>query len=344
MMWTSWTVRRCTKAPAALLVSLAVVVPNGHTDRQEPTTDSFADQPRSQTEHNGHYRPERASFAIRVGRAEYSYNIQTVAINPAQTLTLTIANRRRDQRFTLRLPDGAEIGSEDGSWRWTAPVRHGLQRLTVLRTDSPDSIVMNVFITVPSARLEGELLNGYRIGRYPRPPRPIYRRPEGFIEISPENLDVFVSPHFRLGQFVCKQRSGYPKYLVLDPLLLNKLEYLLERVNAAGYHAETFFVMSGYRTPFYNRSIGNVALSRHVWGAAADIYIDEDGDGYMDDINGDGVSNIEDVRILYRIADREASKADYAVYLGGLGTYRANPRHGPYLHVDVRGRRVRWWR
>ena len=118
----------------------------------------------------------------------------------------------------------------------------------------------------------------------------------------------------QLRQFVCKQQSDYPKYLVLDPLLLNKLEYLLERVNAAGYHAKTFFVMSGYRTPYYNRSIGNVALSRHVWGAAADIYIDEDGDGYMDDINGDGVSNIEDVKILYRIADREAAKADYEAW------------------------------
>lgn len=343
-MWMPGIVRTRPLSTTVLFVSFGVVLPNGHADRPQPMAVSFVDQQESNTDYNNRYRPERASFALRNGRAKYSYNIQTLSIIPGGTLTLAVADRRRGQRFTLRLPDGAETVSEDGSWYWTAPVRTGLQRLTVLRTDSPDSIVVNVFVTVPSVRLEGEMLNGYRIGRYPRPPRPIYRRPNGFIEVTPENLDVLVSPHFRLRQFVCKQPSRYPKYLVLDPLLLNKLEYLLERVNAAGYHAKTFFVMSGYRTPFYNRSIGNVALSRHVWGAAADIYIDEDGDGYMDDINGDGARNIEDIRILYRIADREAAKADYAVYLGGLGTYRANSRHGPYLHVDVRGRRARWWR
>ena len=47
--------------------------------------------------------------------------------------------------------------------------------------------------------------------------------------------------------------------------------------------------MSGYRTPFYNRSIGNqTRFSRHVYGDAADIYADDDGDGKMDDLDGDG--------------------------------------------------------
>ena len=49
---------------------------------------------------------------------------------------------------------------------------------------------------------------------------------------------------------------------------------------AAGIDASTFRILSGYRTPFYNRSIGNEThYSRHVYGDAADIYVDEDGDG-----------------------------------------------------------------
>lgn len=53
------------------------------------------------------------------------------------------------------------------------------------------------------------------------------------------------------------------------------LEFILEKVNAQGYRWETFCVMSGYRTPYYNKAIGNVRYSRHLWGDAADIFIDE---------------------------------------------------------------------
>lgn len=57
--------------------------------------------------------------------------------------------------------------------------------------------------------------------------------------------------------------------------------------------------MSGYRTPYYNRSIGNeTRYSRHVYGDAADIYVDDDDDGIMDDLDGDGKSTLDDARTL----------------------------------------------
>jgi acetyl-CoA carboxylase carboxyltransferase component len=60
----------------------------------------------------------------------------------------------------------------------------------------------------------------------------------------------------------------------------------LQALNEAGRTVERFVVMSGYRTPFYNAAIGNVPYSRHVWGGAADIYIDDaPRDGEMDDLN-----------------------------------------------------------
>jgi hypothetical protein len=290
------------------------------------------------------YSPRKAGFALRTGSVISSYEIQTVSVNPGNTIALGIASVTDRAQFDLNVDAGAASRSGKNSWDWRAPQEAGLYRLRVIRTDVPDTITVNAFVTVPRRRLKGEYLNGYRIGRYPRPPRPIYRHPEGFIEVTPQNIDVWVSPHFQLRQFVCKQRSGYPKYLVLDPTILNKLELILERFNAAGYHARSFNVMSGYRTPHYNQAIGNVPLSRHVWGAAADVFVDEDSDGYMDDINGDGSRNIADITILYDIANGLANEADYQVYLGGLGTYRKNSRHGPFLHVDVRGRRARWSR
>ena len=290
------------------------------------------------------YGRETATFALGAGSVISSYRIQTISVIPGQSIELRVTASDDAAQFELIADAGAVARRDDRSWNWRAPEKPGRYGMRVIRRNMPDTIVVNAFVTVPKERLEGEYLNGYRIGRYPRPPRPIYNHPDGFIEVTPENLDVRVSPHFKLRQFVCKQQSGYPKYLVLDRSLLTKLEILLERFNAAGYHANSFNVMSGYRTPHYNRAIGNVALSRHVWGAAADVFVDEDGDDYMDDINGDGKSDTSDIKILYDIANELAAEADYQVFLGGLGTYRANRAHGPYLHVDVRGRRARWSR
>jgi hypothetical protein len=199
---------------------------------------------------------------------------------------------------------------------------------------------------VPYERLEGEYLNGYHIGKYPTIPLkqlPIYKPPMGFIEVTPENEETLVAPHFKLKQFLCKQAGGYPKYLVIKERLLLKLELVLEKTNEAGYRANTFHVMSGYRTPYYNRSIGNVRYSRHLWGGAVDIFIDEaPRDDMMDDLNKDGKNDYRDAAILYDIVDGMYGKPWYARFLGGLARYKRTTSHGPFVHIDVRGFRARW--
>jgi hypothetical protein len=208
-----------------------------------------------------------------------------------------------------------------------------------------DSVTLQAFVVVPYDRLRGELLNGYRIGRYPeQPPRGLAGNgpPAGFVEVTRENEDVLVSPHFRLKQFLCKQPAGSRKYVVLNERLPLALEYALERVNAAGYRVTTFHILSGYRTPAYNRSLGNVRYSEHQWGAAADIFIDEDGDGRMDDLNGDGRSDIRDAEVLYRLLDSAAARPEARGLIGGLGKYPSTAAHGPFVHVDVRDGKARW--
>jgi uncharacterized protein YcbK (DUF882 family) len=205
----------------------------------------------------------------------------------------------------------------------------------VVTPDGRDSVTVQAFVVVPYDRLQGEVLNGYRIGRYPKGP------PVGFVEVTPENEDVLVSSHFRLKQFLCKQPAGARKYVVLNERLLVALEYVLERVRAAGYRATTFHVMSGYRTPAYNRAIGNVKFSQHQWGAAVDIFIDENGDGRMDDLNGDGRSDIRDAQVLYRIIDAASAREGQGL-IGGIGKYPPTSAHGPFVHVDVRPGHARW--
>ena len=199
---------------------------------------------------------------------------------------------------------------------------------------------------LPYERIEGEHLNGYRIGAYPTVPLKqlaIYDVPAGFIEVRPGNVDTWVSPHFRLGQFLCKQDGGFPKYVVLRERLLLKLELILEEVNRKGHRADSLHVMSGYRTPFYNKAIGNVRYSRHVWGGAADIFIDEaPRDGNMDDLNRDGVVDERDASVLHDIVDGLYGRSFFAPFLGGLARYRATSADGPFVHVDERGFRARW--
>jgi hypothetical protein len=206
--------------------------------------------------------------------------------------------------------------------------------------------LLNVFVMIPREAVRDEHLNGYRIGRYPAialKGLDIYQPPRGFVEVTERNRHTLVSPHFSLGQFLCKQESGYPKYVVIRERLLLKIELILEKTNDAGFECETFEIMSGYRTPYYNKLIGNVKYSRHVYGGAADIFIDENPrDDMMDDLNQDGISDYHDAGILYEIIDAMYGRPWYERFPGGLGRYRKTSSHGPFVHVDVRGFRARW--
>jgi hypothetical protein len=292
------------------------------------------------------FSPERASFSVRFKDELSPYRVLAVFVLPGETLNLELVAEGRDRRFVLAAVAGQIAPAGDRRWRWTAPTATGLYPLTLAQVEPPDSITLNAFVMVPYGDLKGETLNGYRIGSYPaRPLRglSIYRPPRGFIEVTPENQETLVAPHFRLGQFLCKQEGGWPKYLVLKERLLLKLEVILEEMNRRGYRAQTFAILSGYRTPYYNRLIGNVRYSRHVWGGAADIYIDENPKNeMMDDLNGDGRIDYRDADIVYDIIDEMYGQPWYAPFIGGLGRYKRTKHHGPFVHVDTRGFHARW--
>jgi hypothetical protein len=243
------------------------------------------------------------------------------------------------------IPAGLRRDS-DGSWTWHAPAASGLHPLTIIRKGNGQRMTLNVFVLVPREGVRDGVLNGYRIGSYPSTPLrglPVYLPPPGFIEVTPDNEDTWISPHFRVGQFLCKQEGGPPRYLVLRERFLLKLEGLLQETNASGIRCDSFFIMSGYRTPSYNAAIGNVRYSRHLYGDAADLFVDENPrDGVMDDLNGDGRIDDDDARVLYDIIERFDSDPGNELLLGGLGRYGTTSTHGPFVHTDVRGFRARW--
>jgi hypothetical protein len=188
-------------------------------------------------------------------------------------------------------------------------------------------------------------LAGYRLGRYPEPQArgSAYAVPAFLTEVTAAQIDHPISEHFRIGQFLCKQQAGWPRYVLVQPRLLRVLEAVVDELARRGQPVRTLAVMSGYRTPAYNRALGNVAHSRHIYGDAADIFVDEDDDGTMDDLDGNGRLELADALWLRDlIADLLPQTETAAMPAGGLAAYGATAAHGPFVHVDARGYSARW--
>ena len=202
--------------------------------------------------------------------------------------------------------------------------------------------LLEVVLTPFSAKVGGRI-GHYDLGRWPyedgsTPLSPAYADPRGFVEVTPENASLHVSEHFTLGEFVTKNQSNlWPKYIVLEPRLLDKLELTIAKLREMGHPVRGLFVMSGFRTPEYNAlDLGPKArskVSRHMYGDAADVYPDDHGQGVIDDLNGDGRIDLADARILADAAD--AVEREHPTLVGGIGIYPGNGVHA-LVHIDAR--------
>ena len=217
--------------------------------------------------------------------------------------------------------------------------------------DSAGTVNLALITMRDFAEKLGGKIGEYRMGFWPGERRKalstVYANPDGFIEVTPENADTHVSEHFRLRDFLTHDQQGvWPKYLVLRAPLVDKLELVISQLEARGTPVRHMSVMSGFRTPQYNARAGERSgrskISRHMYGDAADVFVDNDGDGRMDDLNRDGRVDYRDARVILDAVEQvERMHGDL---VGGAGVYRATRAHGPFAHVDVRGSRARWGR
>lgn len=211
----------------------------------------------------------------------------------------------------------------------------------------PDGAPFALLVMRPFGAKRGDWLGTYRLGRWPAEQWMMarnYYNPDGFVEVTPENVGLALSAHFVLGDFLTHdQNRVWPKYVVLEEKLIDKLELVMQELARGGTKADRAVVLSGFRAPYYNdRGVGEgmARASRHQYGDAADLLIDNDGDGRMDDLNGDGRINLADVGPVSAAVARV--ERDHPGLLGGLGTYTAMGPRGPFAHVDVRGTSARW--
>jgi hypothetical protein len=233
----------------------------------------------------------------------------------------------------------------------TAPGNPGVYKIAVEIDRARSAIVdLNLITLVPFSSKKKGRLGLYYLGSWPyedggKPRSKAYANPTGFVEVTRENADLYVSEHFRLRDFLTKdQPDVWPKYLLLEPKLLDKLELIIADLNSRGYKVRHMTVMSGFRTPRYNHSGGNAKgranLSRHMYGDAADVYVDNDRDGWTDDLNGDGRVDVKDAEIVSAAAERVERR--HPSLIGGIGIYTACCGHGPFTHLDIRGYAARW--
>jgi hypothetical protein len=234
---------------------------------------------------------------------------------------------------------------------WAAPANPGIYKLAVqLGKVSQPIEDLRIITMVPFSQKKNDRIGLYYLGSWPyekggRPRLPTYANPSGFIEVTRENRSTPVSEHFKLGDFLTKdQFDVWPKYLLLEPKLLDKLELTIAELEKQGHRVDHVFVMSGFRTPRYNVAGGNTGgranLSRHMYGDGVDVYVDNDRDGHPDDLNRDGRVDTRDAKIFADAAERVEQR--HPALVGGIGIYKACCGHGPFTHIDTRGYRARW--
>ncbi len=238
-----------------------------------------------------------------------------------------------------------------GVYSWTVRTR---QVWVLDRPDSPSEtlavvaerpvVLAVVFRDVP----QDSVILGVPVGRYPteserqasryiRAHHWLYRQIPHLVPVwSPQEESLQISPHFTLGEFLCHAPTTYPRLLFVHPRLLRKLEWAIQWGNLGD-----LVIMSGYRYPRYNAQLGNGKFSMHVYGRAADVYVDQDGDGFMDDLNGDGRIGLKDAQKLAMLFQQVEHQTQWN---GGIGIYdwNSDSTRTPFVHVDVRGFKARW--
>lgn len=220
-----------------------------------------------------------------------------------------------------------------------APLEPGFYELVVTRSGIPQRLrEPRLAVLVPFELKLGSSLNGYQIGRYPSEWSHDEQgeRPAGFAEVHAGQLDLELTKHLKLRDFITHDsQTMWPRYVAIDPRVLDKIELVLSELarRRGEEHAEfDLEVHSGFRTPLHNAGVeGSARDSRHLYGDAADVAIDADGDGKL--------TLFDAYRVETAVDWVERIHPEFA---GGLGVYSSRRFATPYCHIDARGERKRW--
>ncbi len=283
--------------------------------------------------------PAASASAEAFGR---SGNVKLRFALPGDTLQFPLslgadAGELRYQWVTLADSTAGEPSRPLTTAPTVAPSRPGFYHLAVLRNGAREILAEpTLAVIVPFEQKQGGRVNGYRIGTYlaERIGGARKERPEGFVEVTPQLLDLQITKHLKLADFVTHDDQGdvWPKYVALNPRLLDKLELVFADLGKSLRPELAVDVHSGFRSPSHNARVQRSARdSRHQYGDAADVAIDADGDGK--------ITLTDELLIQLAVERVEDAHPDL---VGGLGLYMSRRYRTPYVHIDARGRKSRW--
>lgn len=118
-----------------------------------------------------------------------------------------------------------------------------------------------------------------------------------------------MSQNFKTSEFDCHDGTPYPEKWVESRL--NPLCEDLEIIRAE-FGGRRVKVLSGHRTPQYNRKIGGARNSQHMEGRASDIEIE----------------GVPPRKVAAKVI--EMAKAGRLKHIRGIGSYKT------FTHVDIR--------
>lgn len=285
---------------------------------------------------NGYYLRTRAFFA---------------AVMPGESVKIHIIPHVNVREVKWRSMRGS-LGKK-GTYTKTfkAPKKPGLYPVKIYAKPGSKRkktlrLTVNVFVMYPASKVKNGYLNGYRIGEYPDPKtnKKAYLRPKGYIEVKRSDAGTAVSENYKISDFLCHEPRTWPRYLVLDQSILYKLELINSLLKDSGIvtGASNLKILSAYRTPAYNVRPGQSRTSRHLYGSAIDIFVDNNNDDKPDDLNKDGKRDVDDAFLMYRLIHRMDDVAAYKRLSGGVGLYANRSKHSPFVHVDIRPVSTRW--
>ena len=118
--------------------------------------------------------------------------------------------------------------------------------------------------------------------------------------------------NFSLHEFRCKDGTDVPEDL------MENVEKLAKNLQVLRDHIQKpIIIISGYRTPEYNKKCGGVKRSQHLLAKAADIIVKD-------------MTSLEVRDVIIQLI--KEGKMDP----GGVGIYPT------FTHYDVRGKNARW--
>lgn len=121
-----------------------------------------------------------------------------------------------------------------------------------------------------------------------------------------------LTKNFTREEFDCKDGTKVPASLMGNiQELANNIQVLRDHLG------EPVHIISGYRTPAYNKAVGGVKNSQHPKGKAGDV----------------AVKSLTPRQLAVKIESLILAKK---MKQGGIGIYKG------FVHYDIRGTKARW--